>query len=422
MNPVDALSNACISGDLFILETLSHQPHFKELYTHEDLHCEPLWLACRYGHLHIVKWFCEHPLLELVVHINAPSQGTTPLQEACKRGHLPVVEWLYLQVTLFGDVYPNGLHEAVLGQHPHIVEWLVSHQAYINYKAGHEFDTPLHVACRVGSLSLVTLLHSLGAFIDLVNQEGSTPLLIACFYGHLPIVQYLHSYGANIHRENAYNESAVWLACESGNLSLVRWLYDHHVSIHKSDKFGRLPLSRAAYGGHTSILEWLAPLVNVNARDYTGETAMIEACREGHLIAAQRIYHYGGNPHLQDNLLHDPLYYACEWNRPDVVTWLCSFGVTYCPYRIQNASEPILEILFFQGAFYQNSILTFIPPSLRKRLLVHYRQRQFPLQKNIIGFDALLDTLPLCSDISSIIGEYTGILQGKEWTYLLDAI
>lgn len=418
MDNLTAIMTACTSGDLLLLESLSQKSGFLELYHNEDLYCTPFWLACRYGHLPIATWFAHHP--ELHIHMNAPSQGTTPLQEACCKGHLDVVKWLYLQLTLFGDVYPNGLHEAVLGQHLPIIEWLCSNNANINHKHGHESDTPLHVACRIGSLSIVQRLHSLGAFIDLSNHEGNTPLLLACYHGYRTIVQYLHQYGANIHRSNGYDESAVWLTCESGNLYLLKWLHEHHVSLHKSDRFGRLPFSRAAYRGHTHIIEWFAPFVNVDARDYTGDTAMIEACREGHLETAQSLYSNGASIHIPDNLLHDPLYYACEWNHTKVVSWLCSLGISYCPYRIQISSDAVQEILFFHGAFYHDGILTFISKRLRKKLMVHYRQRQIPLQKNMIGFDALMYSLPWCTEVGNVIGEYIGIVRGPAWSYLLD--
>jgi len=418
MDSLTAMINACTSGDLLILESLSNKSGFSELYESDDFYCTPFWLACRYGHLHIAKWFAHHPRLH--VQLNSSSQGTTPLQEACKYGHLEVTKWLYLQLTLFGDVYPNGLHEAVSGQHLPIIEWLMSNNANINYKEGYELDTPLHVACRIGSLPIVKRLHSLGAFIDLSNHEGNTPLLIACYHGHRTIVQYLHSYGANIHRTNAYDESAVWMTCESGNLNLLKWLHEKNVSLHKSDRFGRLPLSRAANQGHSHIIEWLAPFVNVNARDYIGETAMIEACREGYLETAKTLYECGASIHISDNLNHDPLYYACEWNRTSVVSWICSFGITYCPLHICVSSDKVLEILFFNGAFYKDGILTRIPSSLKKKLTLHFRQRQLPLQKKLIGFDPLMDSLPLCSDVGHLIGEYTGIVRGTAWSYLLD--
>ena len=417
MERTKLMSLACTNGDLFLLERLSSKPGFLELYQHDDYYCTPFWLACRNGHLHIAKWFSNHPLLS--INMNDTSQGTTPLQEACRNGHLDVVKWLYLQLTLFGDVSPTGLHEAIFAEHLPIIEWLSS-RVNINHKSGHELDTPLHVACRIGSLHIVKRLHAFGAFIDLINKEGNTPLLIACYHGYRSIVQYLHSYGANLHRTNAYDESAVLLTCESGNIYLLKWLHEHQVSLHKSDRFGRLPLSRASYRGHLHILEWLTPFVNVNARDFTGETALIEACREGRLDAAQYLHSHGASLLIQDNLCHDALHYACEWNQLRVVTWICSLGVTYCPYRIQHSTESAQEILFFHGAFYKDGILTFMSPELKKRLFRHYRQRQLPLQKNMIGFDTLMDSLPLCTDVGNLIGEYTGIVRGSAWSYLLD--
>jgi len=332
------------------------------------------------------------------------------------------VEWLYYELALFGNIYPNGLHEAVYGKHIHILEWLISHYADINHKLGHEFETPIHVACAVGSLEIVKLFYNAGAFIDLFNREGNTPLLIACYHGHLSIVHYLYSKGAFLHQLNAYHESAMCLACDSGNLPLVEWLFENQVSPYKTDMYGRSPLARAASEGHTEIIDLLLPYNSVNSQDFTGHTPLMEACRKGHLNAAQRLYHHNALLHIQDHISHTALYYACEWGRTTIVSWLCSFGIQYDINLLQNASPSVLDILFFHGAFYDEGILTPLPESLRKTLLIHYRQRQLPLQKNIIGFDALLEYLPLCTDVGNLIGEYTGIVRGPAWSYILDAL
>ena len=52
-------------------------------------------------------------------------------------------------------------------------------------------DTPLHLACKKGSLPIVQYLIEKGVDIEAKDIEELTPLHYACQNGHLPIVQYL---------------------------------------------------------------------------------------------------------------------------------------------------------------------------------------------------------------------------------------
>ena len=49
--------------------------------------------------------------------------------------------------------------------------------------------TPLHLACLNGHLDVAQWLHSAGASLDAIDNNGDTPLHLGCCIGHLGIAQ-----------------------------------------------------------------------------------------------------------------------------------------------------------------------------------------------------------------------------------------
>ena len=63
-------------------------------------------------------------------------------------------------------------------------------------------ETPLHIACNQGYLSIVQYLIEKGANIEAKDKYQQTPLHIACQNNNLPVVQYLIEKGANIEAQD----------------------------------------------------------------------------------------------------------------------------------------------------------------------------------------------------------------------------
>ena len=105
----------------------------------------PLHLACRNGHLEVVKYLVS----EVQCDPNCRTQGNaTPLHLACQKGHLEVVKYLVCEVQ--SD--PN-------------------HRTQQN-------ETPLHFACLGGYFELVNyLLYSTAVKCEVIkNMTGHSPL------------------------------------------------------------------------------------------------------------------------------------------------------------------------------------------------------------------------------------------------------
>ena len=78
-----------------------------------------------------------------------------------------------------------------------IVQYLIEKQHVDIDTKGLYGWTPLHYACRKGSIPIVQYLISKGANIESKDYQGHTPLYIASFYHNKEIVDLLISKGAN---------------------------------------------------------------------------------------------------------------------------------------------------------------------------------------------------------------------------------
>ena len=121
----------------------------------------------------------------------------------------------------------------------------------------------------------------------------------------------------------------IHLACEKGSLNTVRCLIEHGGSVNSLDEFGSSPLISASRGGHCTIVRYLlqhgadinhramleqmpnvlsmeivgAPRDHVaEIRDpYSGNTALIQSCREHHLDIAEELLFHGCDSNLKND-------------------------------------------------------------------------------------------------------------------------
>ena len=415
----------CQRGDLDTLQFLTSLPHFYEFYRSNERLESPFWITCKYGHLLLA----QH-LFPLVNVTETDREEMTPLQVACQEGHLPLVQWLYP----LSD-HQVCLHWAIHGKHIELVQWLME-QDHTQHAYDYELNTPLHVACSIKSLPFVKLICP-KSNLDAPNGSDFTPFLLSCLHGCLPICQYLYTQGACIHKFTSFRECAMFLACESGNLELVQWLHSIGAK-HHTDIYGQLPISIATIKGHLSLIPWLCQHSKINHKNNLGQTPFLLACRHGHLAIAQLLhdlYPKDGHDYLplyeyKDSLQHSPLYYAVEEGHERVVDWVGSFGISYDENLFYYLSDSMLERLFLLGAchdgdrLYTTILLQYYVQTvqwkqLRQRLRIHYYQRQLLLSQAVRSFDDLMYTLPWCSNVAILVGDYVGILRGKPWQRLL---
>jgi ankyrin repeat protein len=239
----------------------------------------------------------------------------------------------------------------------------------------------------------------------------------------------LYTQGVNIHHHNIYHENAFLLACGSGNLPLAQWIHSLRIDI-VTDIYGDSALAYAAKFGHTHMIPWLCKHLPVNHPSNVGYTPFLQACREGYLTTAKKLYEHGADIHLTDSLGRSPLFHAVNGDHLDLVKWLGSFGIIYEERLLRTTPDYLMDSLFLLGACHAHTSLYTTPFMkqlyrshtwfrLRKRMKRHYDQRILLLGKNKTDFDSWMNTLPWCSDVSLLIGDFVGILRYPQWDRVL---
>lgn len=106
--------------------------------------------------------------------------------------------------------------------------------------------TPLHWACRYGSLPVVSVILEYNPDIDSKTCYGDTPLHMAAQEGYKEICEILISNGANINIRTKYGCTSLHLAARYNHPDICRLLIRCKACIYDKNKNGRTPLDLAA--------------------------------------------------------------------------------------------------------------------------------------------------------------------------------
>ena len=146
--------------------------------------------------------------------------GHTPLWAASYKGHVDVVKFLVEQA---------GANITIPSFSNSITKIQISKIMYQNITFA---STPFLVSCQQGNLEVLKYLHSKGANLTEVREDGSTCLSMACLNGHLAIVEYiLKKEPSLINQRNYDDQTPLWLASYNGSFAIVQNLIERGAHI-----------------------------------------------------------------------------------------------------------------------------------------------------------------------------------------------
>ncbi|XP_071395073.1 ankyrin repeat and SOCS box protein 9-like isoform X1 [Centroberyx affinis] len=200
------IHDAAFNGRILTLRSLIAQGTCVNLSTLDQV--SPLHGACIQGHV-----ACTKLLVENGANVNSPTvDGKTALSEACARGHVTCVSLLLQHgATPMGTSQSSSpMHRAAAKGHPECIETLVQHGADVDQHID-QSGSPLHMACSNQHLSTARKLLQLGASVN-SSVSGDSPLHIAARLSSPELVSVLLDHGADRSLRNTEGKQPLDLA------------------------------------------------------------------------------------------------------------------------------------------------------------------------------------------------------------------
>ncbi|KAL7580945.1 hypothetical protein ACA910_005762 [Epithemia clementina (nom. ined.)] len=214
-----------------------------------------LHAACREGHLGKVRFLLDSSNIE-----SSGGEDKSPLWVACSENHVSVAEYLIEKGAKLEKMY----------------------EIQGSSKVRRQALTALGLACRMGYLAIVKLLHGADANIDRVSNDGSSALMVAIEGNQVEVIRFLLNRAVDVTVKNDLGNAAIHVAAKQEDLDkeILRFL------MHK--------------GG-----------VDVEARTSDGYTALHVACMHGLYENALYLLELGASIHTLDQHGNTALHWAC---------------------------------------------------------------------------------------------------------------
>ena len=156
--------------------------------------------------------------------------------------------------TLFQNLFaPRNLWQAAAKGSTKTIEELVAKGHNVNEKMerdGLAGETALHSAARSGQAHAICKLVSLGARIDLRNQDGETPLIAAAKCGHKTAVEALLELAAKTDQKDKAGMTALDHAAAAGSFAITELLIKRGATLDA----GASSVGQAVEGGESAVL------------------------------------------------------------------------------------------------------------------------------------------------------------------------
>ena len=266
----------------------------------------PLWNACAYGRLWMVK-----KLVECGADLTAKGGFyRSVLGAACGEGHVDIVEYL-LDLEVFDlveegagddDMDPvSALNAAIMSEEVEVVELLIKRGVDLYVEEWNGFG-PLGSACAGRCPAIVRLLIDAGVGSGVAKNNGMwfNGMFEAMHNGRADIVQVLLDAGVDVNSLGVFEDTALCWAvhrCSSdGCVDVVRVLVgEGGADVNEVGKMGRTPLIWACATGKEDVVRVLLEAgADVGVRDDEGETALDVARREGRDGVVRMLEEWGG--------------------------------------------------------------------------------------------------------------------------------
>jgi quinoprotein dehydrogenase-associated probable ABC transporter substrate-binding protein len=193
------------------------------------------------------------------------------------------------------------LADAVVGNDPGRVKWLLDHKANVNEVAQLDYNA-LQWAVREGHVEIARILLDHHAKVDFADKEGWTPLMSAVWRNNPDMAKLLIDKGAKV---NAYNDkgiSALYIAITYGDFDMVQTLVAKGADVNAVNQAGYTPIMFATAKSAEGVLDLLIKKgANVRTANKAGITSLMLAAAENNDFRVKRLLAAGADPAAKDS-------------------------------------------------------------------------------------------------------------------------
>lgn len=187
--------------------------------------------------------------------------------------------------------------------------------------------SPLVIAIDREFVDIANLLIDAGADVNIDPEIDLTPLNLAVHINSLQLTIKLINAGADVNAQGRESNSAIAIAGSYAYKEIYKYLLPL-VDPSRVDEFLEDGLVCAVLDDSLVGIEFLVSRnVDVNYRDYRGQTALIYSITNGHPSSAKKLIELGADINLRDIQGNTALYYAIQRNYSEIIE-LLSTAVT----------------------------------------------------------------------------------------------
>lgn len=235
--------------------------------------------------------------------INMIFHTVTPLYVACKLGHMNIVKALIEHRADINavsvDLRHSPLHVAVSKGKSEVVKYLLSQGALPN-RQDCSGSTSLFLAAQYGYTDIAKILICHKCDVNIPNDKGLTPLAAATLNGYNKMVELLIQNKADLDQSDSDGNTALFHAVKTGQRTMCNILTKAGAIINVANFAGEYPISIAAMYGNVFMIDTLISRgCNVNVISSSG-TPVFLAVQRQHFNALQRLIAAGADVRLLD--------------------------------------------------------------------------------------------------------------------------
>lgn len=207
--------------------------------------------------------------------------GQSPLFKACSLGRETIV-YLLLESSNFNLYERDSKDETVFmalvrSRNLDLLNKLVIDDKIVDCP-NYAKETPLHIACKAGDISIVDYLLKNNAFVNAKNNTGETPLFYAVRAQHLHIIDILLKNGAILDCKSTFGDTVYNLI---PTYELSSYINEKSEKYHTYLYHSNYPLHYAIIIESYELVKKYAVIRNVNRRDPYGFSPLELAIKIG---------------------------------------------------------------------------------------------------------------------------------------------